>query len=222
MDEKCCTEQEEACMRVVKYHHFFSRSEMLDSICHLFDDGNFTANYSDFKYNNLLGKDMCDNGTYFCPLVFHCIPLNHTCNPDRVYEKKIDVFDQDCDGNDTFCSLYMHCIPSDQDCSYKALFDWYNAGNKSVDPFSRPCPENQTFCPLTFSCRDGCESRDIMGNQSCNATEGGICPKTLENLGAENFTNVTDATGSGKYNNLKVMCFLVCDVMYSVKVYAEN
>ena len=193
-EEPCCSEKDEACVNVLKYKDFFSRSKTLNSICHIFaeDAGNFSARYPEYKYNDPLEKKMCDNGTYFCPLVLHCISMNLSCNPDLVYQRDSeDVFAEECGQNETFCSLYMHCIPSDWDCSYRALFDWHDTGDILVDPFSQSCPTNQSFCPMTFSCEDSCERNYSMGNS--------------------NFTNVTDSTRSGKYNNLKYNVYVpVC------------
>ena len=210
MDEYCCSEKEEACMYSVEYKHFFEYSTTLQSICEIFasDDGNFTANYTELKYYNPLEDKMCDNGTYFCPLVLQCISMNYSCNPDRVYNDKHtpDIVKQDCSVNESFCSLYMHCIPSTENCSYRSLFDWYENGNKSVDLYSQSCPRNKTFCPMTFNCTDKCDTQDSM-NMSCDATENRECSnkecgtndtKCKEILGPKNFTNVTDSTDSGK------------------------
>jgi hypothetical protein len=213
VNEHCCNEKDEACVNVFKYKDFFS-SKTVDSICEIFTegDGNFTESYPEYKYNNPVEEELCGNGTYFCPLVIHCIPMNHSCDPDTVYQKDVEeVFEEECGQNETFCPLYMHCIPSDQACSFRALFDWYDAGDKSVDPFSQPCPGNQTFCPKTFRCNDSCEREDMMGNKSCNATEGDTCGEGWEcgenatecrkKMNAGNFVNVTDSTASGKYIN---------------------
>ena len=196
-------------MDVMEFTNFL-QSKKFDSICYLLasNDYNFTANYTKFKYENLVEMNECDNGTFFCPSVLHCIPKNRSCNPDEVYGKRpADVFNKECGINETFCDLYMHCIPSSEPCSYGALFEWYKVGNKSVDPFSRPCPENQTFCPVTFGCRGDCN--DVMGNMSCNATKGDMCPHResmncgingtdcKRKLSADNFTNITDPTASG-------------------------
>lgn len=212
MDDSCCSKKEEACLNTVRYTHFFTRSKTLDIVCRFLasDDGNFTVNHTDLKYNNPLEDKMCPNATYFCPLVLRCISLNLTCNPDRVYSVKAnDMFEQVCAMNDTFCPLYMRCIPSAYRCSYRALFDWQNAKNNSVGPFSQSCSTNQTFCPLTFSCSDSCDPRDIMGNTSCNGSRGDMCPEShkctmndtecKEKLTPVNFTNITDTIGSGAW-----------------------
>ena len=208
MNEHCCTEKEDACKDVVEFKYFFTSSKTLHSICELLasDDGNFSSNYTKLKYHNPLENTMCDNGTYFCPLVLQCIPMNHSCNPERVYgDNELNVFQEDCGVDKTFCPLYMRCIPSSENCSYKALFDWYDAGNKSKDLFDQPCPRNQTFCLSTFSCRESCDRQDVM-NKSCNATDKDMCPEQMEcgmndprckeELGPGNFTNATDG-GSG-------------------------
>ncbi|XP_028409898.1 uncharacterized protein LOC114532567 [Dendronephthya gigantea] len=206
--DHCCTEKEEACVDFMEGMNFL-RSEKFNSICSLLasNDHNFTANYTKFKYENLVEMEECDNGTYFCPLVLRCIPRNHSCDPDEVYEKSPgDVLNEECGVNETFCGLYKRCIPSTEPCSYRALFNWYKVGNKSVGPFSRPCPANQTFCLLTFGCTEDCD--DVMGNKSCNGTmrdkfsnESMSCGMNDSNckwkLTMENFTNITDPTGSG-------------------------
>lgn len=216
MNERCCTEKEDACKDVVEFKYFFTSSKTLHSICELLasDDGKFTSNYTELKFDNPLEDEMCDNGTYFCPLVLQCIPMNHSCNPDRVYgDNEFDVFKEDCDVNKTFCPLYMRCIPSSETCSYRALFDWHDKGNKSIDLFNRPCPTNQKFCLPTFSCRESCDLQHVMMNKSCNATDKDMCPERMEcgmndteckrELGPGNFTNTTDG-GSGEYRVLAV------------------
>lgn len=171
------------------------------------NDGNFTSDYTEQKYDNPFKDEMCENGTYFCPLVLRCISVNHSCNPEQVYvDSKFDIFQKTCDVNKTFCPLYMRCIPSTENCSYRALFDWHDRGNQSVDLFKRPCPVNQTFCLLTFSCQLNCDPQYVM-NKSCNATDEHLCPEPLkcgindtecrDRLGPGNFTNATDQR-SGK------------------------
>lgn len=190
-------------MDVLEYKKFFTSSDTLDETCRRLADGNFTDYYNESKYYNIWKEEMCDNGTYFCPLAFGCIATNLSCDPDQVsvMDDSFKVFEEECAvNNQSFCPLYMHCIPMDEDCSYRKIFDWYKSGNMSVGPHSQNCAVNQTFCTLTFSCMESCDHQDKMGNNSNEYVDCGTNDTECKGiLGPADFTNVTDATGSGKW-----------------------
>ena len=211
----CCTDLEEACVDVMDYAALFRHHGHVDMICNMLASSNF-SNYTEIRYKNLVEKERCDNGTYFCPLALGCVSENNSnCDPSRIAvgDDSFEVFEEKCAENETFCPLVMNCIPKSENCSYAELFEWAKYENATVDPFGRACRENETFCLLTFGCRESCELEDVMGNRSCNGTPGTLmCPETLQCASNEtgcnatdgriiDWTNVTDSTASGRLKN---------------------